>query len=78
MSKENILIAQVNISLTRAQWWIAATTNGVAINRNMSHGYGGEQLTDQEKIKEAMDTANRHTDHAQKCLDEMNLLYYTK
>lgn len=43
----------------QALWWIAAAQTGVCKSRNISDGTG-RQLTDDEKVKMALDTAQNH------------------
>jgi hypothetical protein len=42
-----------------AQWWIARAISGEVKSSLIYHG-GGKALTDEEKIKEAIQTANIH------------------
>jgi len=46
-----------------ANYWIAQATTGAATSRNLSRGVEGggwRQLTDEEKIQSALDTALNH------------------
>ena len=42
-----------------AHWWMAYATTGVCKSRNISR-MNGEQLSDEEKIEDAMETSKRH------------------
>ena len=43
-----------------ADWWIAAALNGHCLSRKLMHGSDGPEFSDQEKIEDAMKTAERH------------------
>lgn len=43
-----------------AQYWMAMATTGVATKRKIYHGTNGDELTDAEKIDDAMNTALSH------------------
>ncbi len=43
-----------------ANWWIASASTGHAKSRSVFHGTGGVELTDQEKVDDAMETALKH------------------
>lgn len=58
---------QIQLSMLRAQWWMASATSGHYKQRNIAHGTatsGGPELTDEEKLADAMDTAKRHIELA--------------
>lgn len=46
----------------KALWWMASAISGECKNRDISHGIDGPQFTDDEKVKDAMETAARHID----------------
>lgn len=58
---------QFQIALLRAQWWLASVTSGHYKQRQIFHGTGGPELTDEEKLAAAMATANRHLEFATDC-----------
>ena len=58
---------QIQLSMLRAQWWIASTTSGHYKQRKIHHGTitsGGPEFTDDEKLAGAMATAQRHIELA--------------
>jgi hypothetical protein len=58
---------QIDLSMLRAQWWIASATSGYYKQRNISHGsitHGGSKFTEEEKLADAMKTALRHIELA--------------
>lgn len=50
---------QVQLSMLRAQWWIASATSGHYKQREIVNGAGIE-LTDEEKLADCMATARQH------------------
>ena len=46
----------------QALWWMHAATNGAALRRKMFHGFGDIELTDAEKVTDAMNTSRQHAD----------------
>lgn len=64
MKNKDAIIADIQIHLMQANWWIASTLNGQAKLRQMKK-YSKEHdgyilLTKDELIEEAMQTAQRH------------------
>ena len=58
---------QIQLSMLRAQWWIASATSGHYKQRKIHHGTitsGGPEFTDDEKLVDAMATAQRHIELA--------------
>ena len=58
---------QIQLSMLRAQWWIASATSGHYKQRKISHGMitsGGPEFTDDEKLADAMATAQHHIELA--------------
>ena len=51
----------------QASWWIAYATTGACIKRNMSKS--GVQLTDDEKVADALETAQRHIRTYRECCE---------
>ena len=61
---------QLKISYLRAEYWITMASTGVAKMRNIRQGgKDGRQLTDDEKTRGALDTANRHIGMMQELVD---------
>ena len=44
----------------QALWWIASAQTGACKSRKLYHGLNGPEFTDEEKVQEALDTAQRH------------------
>lgn len=58
---------QVQLSMLRAQWWIASVNTGHYKQRKIYRGtlsHNGPELTDDEKLADAMATALRHIEIA--------------
>ena len=58
---------QIQLSMLRAQWWLASATTGHYKQRKIFHGpasTGGEAFTDEEKLAACLATANRHIENA--------------
>lgn len=58
---------QIQLSMLRAQWWIASAASGHYKRRRISHGTltsNGADFTDEEKLEDAMATAQRHIEIA--------------
>ena len=51
---------QLKFHEMQANWWMNAATNGHALNRKLYRGVDGPEFTDEEKIKDAMETSQRH------------------
>ena len=51
-----------------AHYWMTMASTGAATQRNISKG-DGRQLTDEEKIKDALDTALRHIHIFSECAE---------
>lgn len=69
MSKKNLeyCARQIQISMLRAQWWLASATTGHYKQRKIfrdSLTHDGPQYTDAEKLANAMATAQRHIEIA--------------
>lgn len=73
---------QFEVHKMYAMYWHAQATTGVAVLRNLSQGreataeeqetgqtIGWRSLTDQEKIKDALETMKRHLHHMNDCND---------
>jgi hypothetical protein len=43
-----------------AHYWMTLANTGLAKNRKLHHGTEGPELTDEEKMQDAMETAHRH------------------
>ena len=58
---------QIQLSMLRAQWWIASAQTGHCQQRKIYHGTetsGGSEFTPDEKLESAMATALRHIEIA--------------
>jgi hypothetical protein len=58
---------QIQLSMLRAQWWIASAQSGHYKQRQIFHGTitnGGPEFTDEEKLADAMAVALRHIEIA--------------
>ena len=44
----------------QAYWWMHSASNGHTKQRKISHGFDGPELTDQEKVDDAMQTSQNH------------------
>jgi hypothetical protein len=58
---------QIQLSMLRAEWWLASATSGHYKQRKIAHGTvtnGGPEFTDDEKLAAAMATAQRHIELA--------------
>lgn len=58
---------QIQLSMLRAQWWIASATSGHYKQRKIAHGTitdNGPEFTDEEKLASCMATAQRHIEIA--------------
>lgn len=58
---------QIQLSILRAQWWLASAQTGHYKQRKIAHGTitsGGPEFTDEEKLADAMATAQRHIELA--------------
>ena len=52
---------QMKFHEMQAYWWMHSASNGHAKARKLYHGFeGGPEFTDQEKVNEAMETAQGH------------------
>jgi len=74
----------IQLSLQRASWWTAMATTGVATTRDTHRGrevteeerangqvIGWRPESDDEKVKNALDTAHRHIEIAQEFSDAL-------
>lgn len=57
-----ILGHQIEVFKMRAHWWMASAITGECKSRSISHGTAGPEFSDDEKVKDAMDTAARQID----------------
>jgi hypothetical protein len=58
---------QIQLSMLRAEWWLASATSGHYKQRKIAHGTvtsDGPEFTDEEKLAAAMATAQRHIELA--------------
>lgn len=58
---------QIQLSMLRAQWWLASAQSGHYKQRQIFHGpitSDGPEFTDEEKLADAMATALRHIEIA--------------
>jgi hypothetical protein len=58
---------QIQLSMLRAQWWIASATSGHYKRRKIFHGPAsseGPEFTDEEKLADCLETASRHIENA--------------
>lgn len=65
---------QIQLSMLRAQWWLASATSGHYKQRKVFHGTrtsGGPEFTDDEKLRDAMATAQRHIELAAEFSDKL-------
>lgn len=61
---------QIQLSMLRAQWWLASATSGHCQQRKLFHG-NGDLLTVDEKLDAAMQTAKRHIEIAAEFSDNL-------
>ena len=61
-----------------ANYWMAMATTGVAKNRALYHGTSGPEFTDEEKVAEAMQTANSHISRMRELIDKKKSLMYER
>ena len=66
----------IRLCETYAKYWIALATTGVAQNRRLYHGTSGPEFTDDEKVEEAMRTANTHIERMRELMDRKKSLLY--
>lgn len=52
-----------------AHYWMTMAVTGVGKNRNMSTGFNGPQLTDEEKVADCMENVKRHIDLLREFID---------
>lgn len=75
MNKNDFLSHQINISLMRANWWIAFSKTQACLDRKIYHGCFSDpnqtEFTDDEKIKDAMNTADNHIRNAQEYINSV-------
>jgi len=65
---------QFQLSLIRAQFYIAEATTGVCKNRKIFHCLPGgkeQEFTDEEKVQNSLNIAQRHLQIAQDIMDEV-------
>jgi len=65
---------EIQLASLRAQWWIASATTGHCLSRKIYRGLGCDpstEITDSEKINEAMNTANGHIRRATELIDQI-------
>jgi hypothetical protein len=65
---------QIQLSMLRAQWWIASAQTGHYKQRKIFHGTetsGGNEFTDEEKLENCMLTALRHIEIAAEFNDNL-------
>ena len=76
MRNLNEMQNQFNLSLARAQLWVARATTGEAKSRKLYHGtYLGNknELTDKEKIADALGIAKAHIGNAAEMAEAMEV-----
>ncbi len=71
-----ILGHQIEIFKMRAHWWMASAITGECKSRVLSHGTLGPEFTDDEKVKDAMDTAARQIDLMKEAIETKEGLLY--
>ena len=63
----NLVIERLRLNIETsklwAQWWIASAVTGHCKAREIYHGVDGPELTDAEKVEDAMATAKRHIEN---------------
>jgi hypothetical protein len=64
-----IIDDQIALAKTYAEYWIAMATTGECKKSRQAHGFNGPELTDEEKVTVAMDTANRHISRMRELID---------
>lgn len=57
-----------------ALFHIHSASNGHCLSKNLFHGTGDTQFTNQEKIDDAMETALRHIRHFSEITDKLSSL----
>ena len=63
---------QIELSMLRAQWWIASATSGHYRQRKLHHAsLEGPEFTDEEKLHDALATADRHIELAANLSDKL-------
>lgn len=75
------LLIQAAFHLGQALWWQASTLNGTAQKRKIFHGTlssNGPELTDDEKVEDAMNASNRHLESISNCHQRALNLYREK
>lgn len=73
----DVLIAQIQLSTVRAQWWMAYANTAANKGRIVRDG-GGRQLTPDDLVKDAMETSNAHIRIAQEMMDALNTIPPTR
>ncbi len=64
----------ISLCHTWALHWQAMAITGAAKNRKISHGVGGPELTDDEKIEDAMAISLRHINRMSELIDKKRSL----
>jgi hypothetical protein len=59
-----------------ANYWMAMATTGVTKNRRISHGTKGPEFTDDEKVADAMLSANTHMTRMRELMDQKKSLIH--
>jgi len=66
------LADQMKYHEMQAYWWIASANNGHTLNRELYHGISGNnKFSDQEKINDAMETAQNHIRLYMECAERL-------
>ena len=75
-NQKDVLIAQINLSIARSNWWIAYSNTSANKSRrvNAGHYMSNEWLCESELINDAIQTANTHLSNAQEALEQLNVL----
>ena len=71
------MVLQALASALYAFWWVSSANNGHTLRRQIFHGTHtskGPELTDQEKVDEAMETANQHIRRISDIADNLSKL----
>ncbi len=74
--KIEVLNNNIEMFKMRAHWWMASAISGECKSRVLSHGTLGAEFSDDEKVKDAMDTAARQIDLMKEAMETRERLLY--
>lgn len=60
----------------QALWWMASAISGECKSHTISHGTAGPELTDDEKVEDAMGNAYEHIDLMKEIMETKKGLLY--